>query len=61
MSFFLQKVPVTFFFLPGCNVDKGQTYPHHHPKFDIDEDVLWIGSAVFSAFAVAYLGSEGLA
>jgi len=21
---------------------------HHHPKFDIDEEVLWIGSAVFA-------------
>jgi len=54
-AFFLEQVPGTFVFLPGCNSEKGQVYPHHNSKFDIDEDVLWIGPAVFSAMAVEWL------
>jgi len=54
-AFFLEEVPGTFIFLPGCNRDKGQVYPHHNSKFDIDEDVLWIGPAVFSAMAFEWL------
>ena len=55
MAYFLQKVPGTYFYLAGCNVDKGQTYSHHHSKFDIDEEILWEGSALMTAFAEDYL------
>jgi amidohydrolase len=48
MSFFLEKVPGTYFFLGSFNPDKGEMYPHHHPKFDIEEGILWVGSAVFA-------------
>lgn len=47
MSYFLQEAPGTFFFLGSHNTEKGIIYPHHHPKFDVDEDVLWIGTAAF--------------
>lgn len=47
MSIFLQQAPGCFFFLGGGNRGKGIVYPHHHPKFDIDEEVLWRGSAAF--------------
>jgi len=30
IAFFLEKAPGTFFFLPGCNEAKGQTWPHHN-------------------------------
>ena len=46
-SYFLEQVPGTYFFLGSHNPRKGIDYPHHHPKFDIDEDVLWIGPATF--------------
>ncbi len=47
-SCFLRQVPGTYFFLGSHNSRKGIIHPHHHPKFDIDEDVLWLGSAVFA-------------
>ncbi len=47
MAYFLQKAPGTFFFLGTNNPEKGIIYPNHHPKFDVDEDVLWIGPALF--------------
>jgi amidohydrolase len=53
MAFFLEKVPGTFFFHPS-SFDDGTDHPHHHPKFDVNEDVLWIGTAVFADFALSW-------
>jgi amidohydrolase len=46
-SAFLQKAPGTFFFIGAGNEEKGIIYPHHHPRFTIDEDALPIGMEVF--------------
>lgn len=46
-SAFLQKAPGTFFFIGAGNKEKGIVYPHHHPRFTIDEDALPIGVEVF--------------
>ena len=54
MAYFLNEVPGTYFFLPSCSEKAGQTFPHHHPKFDIDEGVLWLGSALFAATATEW-------
>lgn len=54
MAYFLNEVPGTFFFLPTSNPKKGQAFPHHHPKFDIDEDLLWLGTALFAATAMQW-------
>lgn len=59
VAFFLEKVPGTFFFLPGCSEEKGQTWPHHHSKFDIDEEILWIGPAVMATMAFDWLKKQG--
>lgn len=40
---FTRKVPGVFYFLGSGNKEKGTTYPHHHPRFDIDEDTLPLG------------------
>ena len=53
MAFFLEKVPGSFFFLPSMP-GEGEVYPHHHPKFDLDEGVFWIGSAVMANFALTW-------
>ncbi|MDO9508568.1 MAG: M20 family metallopeptidase [Thermovirgaceae bacterium] len=53
MAFFMEKVPGTFFFHPS-GFGEGKDNPHHHPGFDINEDVLWVGSAVMSHFALTW-------
>ena len=53
MAFFMEKVPGTFFFHPS-GFGEGKDFPHHHPKFDINEEVLWIGSAVMADFALTW-------
>ena len=54
-AFYLQKVPGAFMFLSSSNPEKGTTVAHHNPKFDVDEDVLWMGSAVFVAIVQKFL------
>jgi len=58
-SFYLQKVPGAFIILGVRNEAKGIVYPHHHPKFDVDEDVLWKGTALHSLLAYRYLKVYG--
>lgn len=54
-SFYLQKIPGTFAFLGVENEEKGIIYPQHHPKYNIDEDILPIGTALHVAVAWEYL------
>jgi len=54
-SFYGQHVPAAFFFLGGGNPKKGMNFPAHHPKFQIDEDVLKDGSAIMAGTAYHYL------
>lgn len=45
-SAYLQKAPGAFFFVGARNDEKGIIYPHHHPRFTIDEDALENGVKV---------------
>lgn len=47
MSFFLQEVPGCYFFLGSANLNRGLSYPHHHPRFDFDEAALGLGVELF--------------
>lgn len=57
MAFFMQEIPGCFFFVGSANGEKGLNYPHHHPRFDIDEDVL-PGAAALMALATTRLLSD---
>jgi amidohydrolase len=57
-SFYLQKIPGTFAFLGVENKEKGIIYPQHHPKYEIDEDILPIGTTLHVAVALEYLKGE---
>ncbi|HDZ35629.1 MAG TPA: amidohydrolase [Thermococcus sp.] len=54
-AFYLQRVPGAFLTLGIRNEEKGIVYPHHHPKFDVDEDVLHLGTAMEVALAFEFL------
>lgn len=55
MAFFLENAPGTFFFLSNPQEVDGVEYPHHNSKFDIDESLLYKGSALFVQTAIDYL------
>lgn len=40
--------PICYFFIGAGNKNKGTTFPHHHPKFNIDESVLISGVKIFT-------------
>ncbi|MBN6189004.1 amidohydrolase [Aneurinibacillus sp. BA2021] len=53
-SAFQQHVPGTFFYIGAGNKEKGIIYPHHHPKFTIDEDALATGVTLFIHLALSF-------
>ena len=55
MAYYLERVPGTFIFLSAANPAKGIMPLHHSPKFQLDEDVFWKGSAVLAASAMGWL------
>jgi amidohydrolase len=55
MAYFLREVPGCFFFVGSANQETGKNAPHHHPKFDIDEDVLPKAAALMASAAVECL------
>lgn len=52
---FSNLVPGAYFFLGTGNSSKGTDYPHHHPMFNIDEDVLPLGVEMHVRTALEYL------
>jgi amidohydrolase len=57
MAYFLNTVPGCYFIVGVHNEDKGARYPHHHPRFNIDEDALAVGVEVLTRAAMEYLKS----
>jgi len=53
-SEFASRAPAAFCFL-GAGYEGGRCYPHHHPRFDIDESVLSKGVALHVFSALRYL------
>ena len=47
-SFYTTRVPSTFVFVGTRNEEKESIYPHHHPKFDIDEASLEYAIKLFT-------------
>lgn len=51
MAYFLDACPGVFFLL-GCGNDAvGASFPHHHPRFELDEAALPLGVSLLCAFA----------
>src|SRR5690606_9146621 len=57
-AFYLEKRPGAFLFLGCRNEAKGVLWPHHHPRFDIDEDVLPLGVEILIRAAWQLLGAD---
>lgn len=57
MSYFLEAVPGSFFYVGSKNEDKGLVWSHHHPRFDIDEESLGNGIQTMAGAAIGYLNS----
>ena len=54
-SYFLKECPGAFCFV-GAGKPNKPMYPHHHPRFQIDESVLPLAAEWFCQLAMKYLG-----
>ncbi|WP_040204461.1 M20 family metallopeptidase [Neobacillus jeddahensis] len=52
-SYYLEKIPGTFFFTGAKPVGDHPGYPHHHPKFDIDEKAMLIAAKTLGTAAIS--------
>lgn len=50
-AYYLEKVPGTFFF---TGAKPAEPFPHHHPKFDFDENAMLVAAKVLGAAALDY-------
>ncbi|HTH63639.1 MAG TPA: M20 family metallopeptidase [Gemmatimonadales bacterium] len=55
MSYFLKHVPGCFAFVGSARAD-GTSFPHHSPRFDIEEEALPIAVELLTETAARYLG-----
>ncbi len=58
MSYFLRDAKGTYAFLVNPKEIDGVKYPHHHPKFDVDEDYFVRGATLLSTVAMKYLSDH---
>lgn len=54
-SYYQQRCPGTFVMLGCGNPAVGADYPHHHPRFTLDEDALPLGTAILAESALEFL------
>jgi amidohydrolase len=54
---FTSRIPGVFAFVGCRNEAKGACYPHHHPRFNIDEEALITGVELHVRTTLQYLGT----
>jgi amidohydrolase len=55
MAFMMEEIPGCYFFVGSSNAEKGLDFPHHHPKFDVDETSLPRAAALMAGAAMDLL------
>ncbi|WP_129595834.1 M20 family metallopeptidase [Anaerophilus nitritogenes] len=55
---YLKLAPGLIAFVGVRNEEKGADFPHHHPRFNIDEDALESGSALYAQYAIDFLNEK---
>lgn len=57
MALWLQRAPGCYFFV-GANGGEDSSWPHHHPRFDLDEAALPLAVELFAEGIVDLLGTR---
>ena len=58
MSYLMANIPGCFIFVGSANHSRGLDFPHHHPRFDIDEDCLPEAAALLANGSLALLSGK---
>lgn len=59
-AMFLEKAPGAIALVGVGNEAKGCTYPQHHERFNMDEDALELGTALYAQYAVDFLSKSNI-
>ncbi|MCK9918169.1 amidohydrolase, partial [Microbacteriaceae bacterium K1510] len=54
-SYYLERVPGAYIMVGAGNPELGASFPHHHPRFDVDERAMLIAAEVLGRTALAFL------
>ncbi len=57
-SRYTRQAPAVYAFVGSRNTAALAYYPHHHPRFAIDEDALGIAAGLYAQFALDFLAGE---
>jgi len=55
MAYYLERIPGLIAFIGSGNPNKETDFPHHHPRFNLDEDSLAVGTELYFKFAIDFL------
>ena len=58
VGLFMERNPGAYLLVGSANHERQLDFPHHHPRFDIDEDVLPLSVGMMSAVIADYLGAD---
>ncbi|MDE2821729.1 MAG: M20 family metallopeptidase [Chloroflexota bacterium] len=58
VGLFMQRNPSAYLLVGSANHGRELDFPHHHPCFDFDEDVLPLSVGMMSALIADYLGAD---
>ncbi|WP_248926471.1 M20 metallopeptidase family protein [Paenibacillus hamazuiensis] len=59
-SYYLQHKPGCFMFVGAGNAGKQAEYPHHHPRFDIDEEAMSHAAKLLIGMALDYMNESDM-
>lgn len=57
-AYYLQERPGCFMLVGAGNSEKGFVYPHHHPRFDFDEQAMMVSASLLIAMAEDALSDQ---
>lgn len=60
MALYLRRVPGSYFRVGAGGADPSRAFPHHHPRFDLDEQALPIATEALARAALALLAPTPL-
>lgn len=58
MAYLMQNIPGCYFFIGSADEARGLNAAHHHPRFDFDEEVLFIAAGLMATAVVELLRSS---
>jgi amidohydrolase len=59
VSLLMDDIPGCFFFVGSANSGQGLNYPHHNPRFDIDEAAFPIAASILAQAVASFVLLEG--